>query len=163
MKIESILAMKGLKVITVRPDQSLKDAVDLLVEHDIGALIVVDELGQPVGIISERDIIREAARSETVLARTVAQVMTKDLIVAAPQDDLGAVLQTMIARRFRHMPIVDQERLIGSSPLGMCSQCNSTSIKERLIRSRLRSVKVRTDSARPCFATPTDTQPHMSI
>jgi CBS domain-containing protein len=113
MKIESILAMKGLKVITVRPDQSLKDAVDLLVEHDIGALIVVDELGQPVGIISERDIIREAARSETVLARTVARVMTKDLIVAAPQDDLGAVLQTMIARRFRHLPIVDQERLIG--------------------------------------------------
>ena len=113
MKIESILAMKGLKVITVRPDQSLKDAVDLLAEHDIGALIVVDELGQPVGIISERDIIREAARSETVLARTVAGVMTKDLIVAAPQDDLGAVLQTMIARRFRHLPIVDQKRLIG--------------------------------------------------
>ncbi|MCH7835935.1 MAG: CBS domain-containing protein, partial [Chloroflexi bacterium] len=102
MKIESILATKSLNVITVRPDQSLKDAVDLLVEHDIGALIVVDERGQPVGIISERDIIREAARSETVLARTVAGVMTKDLIVAAPQDDLGAVLQTMIARRFRH-------------------------------------------------------------
>ena len=113
MKIESILATKSLNVITVRPDQSLKDAIDLLVEHDIGALIVVDELGQPVGIISERDIIREAARNETVLARTVAQVMTKDLIVAAPQDDLGAVLQTMIARHFRHMPIVDQERLIG--------------------------------------------------
>ncbi len=113
MKIESILAMKGLKVITVRPDQTLKDAVDLLVEHDIGALIVVDELEQPVGIISERDIIREAARNETVLARTVAGVMTKDLIVAAPQDDLGAVLQTMITRRFRHLPIVDQKRLIG--------------------------------------------------
>ena len=113
MKIESILAMKGLKVITVRPDQSLKDAVDLLVEHDIGALIVVDELEQPVGIISERDIIREAAHSETVLARTVAAVMTKDLIVAGPQDDLGAVLQTMITRRFRHLPIVDQKRLIG--------------------------------------------------
>ena len=73
----------------------------------------MDELGQPVGIISERDIIREAARSETVLARTVAAVMTKDLIVAGPQDDLGAVLQTMITRRFRHLPIVDQKRLIG--------------------------------------------------
>jgi len=113
MKIESILATKSLNVITVRPDQSLKDAIDLLVEHDIGALIVVNELGRPVGIISERDIIREAARTETVLAQTVAHVMTKDLIVASPQDDLGAVLQTMIARRFRHMPIVDQERLIG--------------------------------------------------
>ena len=113
MKIESILATKSSNVITVRPDQSLKDAIELLVEHDIGALIVVDELGQPVGIISERDIIREAARTETVLAQTVARVMTKDLIVASPQDDLGAVLQTMIAGRFRHLPIIDQERLIG--------------------------------------------------
>jgi len=113
MKIESILATKSLNVITVRPDQSLKDAIDLLVEHDIGALIVVDELGQPVGIISERDIIREAARTETLLAQTVARVMTKDLIVCSPQDDLGAVLQTMIARHFRHLPIVEHKRLIG--------------------------------------------------
>ncbi len=113
MKIESILATKSSNVITVRPDQSIKDAIDLLVEHDIGALIVVDEHGQPVGIISERDIIREAARTETVLAQTVAGVMTKDLVVASPQDDLGTVLQTMIARHFRHLPIVDQERLIG--------------------------------------------------
>jgi CBS domain-containing protein len=112
MKIESILTTKSLNVITVRPDQSLKDAIDLLAEHDIGALIVVDELGQPVGIISERDIIREAARTDTVLAQTVERVMTKDLIVASPQDDLGAVLQTMTTGNFRHLPIVDKERLI---------------------------------------------------
>ncbi len=113
MKVESILATKSLNVITVRPDQSLKDAIDLLMEHDIGALIVVDDLGQPVGIISERDIVREAARTETILSLTVDRVMTKDLIIGSPEDDLSAVLQTMIARHFRHLPIVDQERLIG--------------------------------------------------
>ena len=113
MKIESILATKDLNVITIRPDQSLKDAIDLLTEHDIGALIVVDDLGQPVGIISERDIVREAARTETILSQTVDRVMTKDLIIGSPEDDLSAVLQTMIARHFRHLPIVDQERLIG--------------------------------------------------
>jgi len=113
MKIESILATKSLNVITVRPDQSLKDATDLLMEYDIGALIVVDDLGQPVGIISERDIVREAARAETILSQTVDRVMTKDLIIGSPEDDLSAVLQTMIARHFRHLPIVDQERLIG--------------------------------------------------
>ena len=113
MKIESILATKSLNVITVRPDQSLKDAIDLLMEHDIGALIVVDKLGQPIGIISERDIVREAARTETILSQTVDRVMTKDLIIGSPEDDLSAVLQTMIARHFRHLPIVDQERLIG--------------------------------------------------
>ncbi|MFQ5473803.1 MAG: CBS domain-containing protein, partial [Dehalococcoidia bacterium] len=104
---------KSLNVITVRPDQSLKDAVDLLVEHDIGALVVVDEPGEPVGVISERDIIREAARTETVLAQTVDRVMTTDLVVASPEDDIGAVLETMVAGRFRHLPIVDQERLVG--------------------------------------------------
>ena len=113
MKIESILATKSPNVITVRPDQSLKDAVGLLVEHDIGALIVVDELGQPVGIISERDIIRQAARTETVLAQSVSRVMTKDLIIASPQDDLEAAVETMIVRHFRHLPIMDQGQLIG--------------------------------------------------
>ena len=118
MKIESILAMKGLKVITVRPDQTLKDVVDLLVEHDIGALIVVDEPGRPIGIISERDIVREAARTEKVFAQTVSGVMTKNLITASPQDDLETVLQTMTAKHFRHLPIMDQKRLSGVISIG---------------------------------------------
>ena len=118
MKIESILATKSSSVITVGPDQSLREAVDLLAEHNIGALIVVDELGRPIGIISERDIIREAARTETVLALTVSRVMTKDLITASPEDDLETVLQTMTAKRFRHLPIMDGERLIGVISIG---------------------------------------------
>ena len=118
MKIESILATKSSNVITVGPDQSLKEAVDLLAEHNIGTLIVVDEAGQPIGIISERDVVREAARTETVLDQTVSRVMTKDLITASPQDDLEAVLQTMTAKHFRHLPIMDQERLIGVISIG---------------------------------------------
>ncbi len=118
MNIESILATKSSNVITVGPDQSLREAVDLLAEHNIGALIVVDEPGQPIGIISERDIIREAARTETVLAQTVSRVMTKDLITASPEDDLETVLQTMTAKRFRHLPIMDRERLIGIISIG---------------------------------------------
>ena len=118
MKIESILATKSSTVITVGPDQSLREAIGLLAEHNIGALIVVDKAGQPIGIISERDIIREAARTETVLAQTVSRVMTKDLITASPGDDLETVLQTMTAKRFRHLPIVDRERLIGIISIG---------------------------------------------
>ena len=118
MKIESILATKSSNVITVGPDQSLREAVDLLAEHNIGALIVVDEPGRPIGIISERDIIREAARTEMVLGQAVSRVMTKDLITASPEDDLETVLQTMTAKRFRHLPIVDRERLIGIISIG---------------------------------------------
>ena len=118
MKIVSVLATKSSDVITVRPDQSLREAVDLLAEHNIGALIVVDEPGRPIGIISERDIIREAARTETVLGQAVSRVMTKDLITASPEDDLETVLQTMTAKHFRHLPIVDGERLIGVISIG---------------------------------------------
>ena len=118
MKIESVLATKSSDVFTVRPDQSLREAVDLLAEHNIGALIVVDEPGRPIGIISERDIIREAARTETVLGQPVSRVMTKDLITASPEDDLETVLQTMTAKHFRHLPIVDKGRLIGVISIG---------------------------------------------
>ena len=118
MKIVSVLATKSSDVITVRPDQSLREAVDLLAEHNIGALIVVDEPGRPIGIISERDIIREAARTEMVLGQPVSRVMTKDLITALPEDDLETVLQTMTAKHFRHLPIVDGERLIGVISIG---------------------------------------------
>ena len=118
MKIVSVLATKSSDVITVRPDQSLREAVDLLAEHNIGALIVVDEPGRPIGIISERDIIREAARTEMALGLSVSRVMTKDLITASPEDDLETVLQTMTAKHFRHLPIVDGERLIGVISIG---------------------------------------------
>lgn len=118
MKIESILATKSSNVITVGPDQSLREAVNLLAEHNIGVLIVVDEPRRPVGIISERDIIREAARTEAALDQTVSRVMTEDLITASPEDDLETVLQTMTARRFRHLPIMDQDRLIGVISIG---------------------------------------------
>ena len=118
MKVESILATKSSNVITAGPDQSLREAVDLLAEHNIGALIVVDEPGRPIGIISERDIIREAARTEAALGQAVSRVMTKDLITASPEDDLETVLQTMTAKRFRHLPIMDGERLIGIISIG---------------------------------------------
>ena len=118
MKIESILATKSSNVITVGPDQSLREVVDLLAEHNIGVLIVVDEPGRPIGIISERDIIREAARTKAALDQTVSRVMTEDLITASPEDDLETVLQTMTTRRFRHLPIMDQDRLIGVVSIG---------------------------------------------
>lgn len=113
MKIESVLATKSTSVITVRPDQSLKDATALLAEHDIGALIVVGAAGETLGVISERDIVREAARNDGVLAQNVSQVMTTDVITAAPEDDLVAILETMTTGHFRHLPIVDHGELCG--------------------------------------------------
>ena len=118
MKISTILATKGMNVITARPEQSLRDAIAMLVRHNIGALVVVDEAGQLIGILSERDIIHEAARSEQIFSRTVGEVMTRDVITALPSDDVKSVEQTMTNRRIRHLPIIDHDKLAGIVSIG---------------------------------------------
>lgn len=118
MKIKTILATKGSKVITLRADATLKQAVDVLAQNNIGAIVVVDEAGKPVGILSERDIVREAARNETVLAQSAGAVMTKVVVAGSPQDDLKSALKTMTEKRFRHLPIMDRGKLVGIVSIG---------------------------------------------
>ena len=118
MNIASLLAKKGPKVVTVQPEQTIRQALALLAEHNIGALVVVDREGRPVGILSERDIVRTAARDEAVFAKTVSVLMTKDVIVGLPTDDLESVGRTMTDRRIRHLPVVDQRRLVGIISIG---------------------------------------------
>ncbi len=118
MDIAGILATKGDKTHTVRPDQSIREALGLLVRHNVGALIVVEGGGQPVGVLSERDIVREAAGNEHFLGGTVADIMTRNVIMGAPHDDLLTVAHTMTERRVRHLPVVDRGRLVGVVSIG---------------------------------------------
>jgi CBS domain-containing protein len=119
MKVSRILSTKSKGVITTHPDQTLRDVVVLLTEHNIGALVVVDENSKLVGIISERDIIRRAAQSETIFSLPVSEVMTKDVVTGLPQDDVISVAHTMTEKRFRHLPILDDEgRLVGIISIG---------------------------------------------
>lgn len=118
MKISSILATKGMNVVTIRPDRSVREAVAVLVQHNIGALVVVDEAGKPMGILSERDIVRALASRDDALIQSVKQVMTAPVIATTPQDDLTAVMQTMTEKRFRHLPIVDRGELAGIVSIG---------------------------------------------
>jgi CBS domain-containing protein len=118
MNIASILARKGGRVVTCRPDQSIRQALGLLAEHNIGALVVVDAAGAPVGILSERDVVREATRDERLFTRSIGEIMTRDVIVGVPDDDLRAVRLTMTERRIRHVPVVVEGRLIGIVSIG---------------------------------------------
>src|SRR3990172_13444638 len=93
MKIQTILATKGTKVVPAHARQLLKDVIGLLVQHNIGALVVVDDADKPVGIISERDLIRAVARGDD-LARPVSAAMTRAVIFGTPQDDLASVMKT---------------------------------------------------------------------
>lgn len=117
MQISNILAKKGSDVVTVTPAQTIREALALLAGKRIGALVVV-EAGKVVGLLSERDIIREAAQNEALFGQPVSSLMTKDVIVAHPGDDLRAVENTMTVKRFRHLPIMDHGELVGIVSIG---------------------------------------------
>ena len=118
MNIASILATKGDMAHTARPEQSIREALGLLAQHNVGALIVVNDAGRPVGILSERDVVREAAKNERVFGRKVAEIMTRDVITGSPHDDLMTVAHTMTEKRIRHLPVVDKGRLVGIVSIG---------------------------------------------
>lgn len=117
MQISNILAKKGGGVVTVGPTQTIREAIALLVSKRIGALVVVDA-GKVVGLLSERDIIRAAAQNEALFGDPVSRIMTTDVIVAHPGDDLRAVENTMTVKRFRHLPIMDRGELVGIVSIG---------------------------------------------
>ena len=118
MNIASILATKGGQVITIRPEQTVREAIASLVKHNIGALIVVNDGNEPVGIITERHIVREVARNEQIFTQTIREVMTRDLLTGTPQDDLMSVANVMTERRIRHLPVMDKGKLIGIVSIG---------------------------------------------
>ncbi len=118
MKVSNLLATKVGGVITIKPGATVKTAVDTLAEHQIGALVVVDEQNKLIGILSERDVVRFAVNDTNVFNRSVAEVMTKEVVVGLPQDDLMAVANTMTEGRFRHLPIVSEGELIGIISIG---------------------------------------------
>jgi len=119
MTVASLLARKGVKVVTIQPEQQIRQALALLAEHNIGALVVVDPGARPIGILSERDIVRAAVRDEgSVFDKPVSALMTRNLIVGVPQDDLASVGYTMTDKRIRHLPVVEQGRLVGIISIG---------------------------------------------
>ena len=113
MNIASILATKGGQVFTVRPEQTIREALGRLAEHNVGALVIVDPSGQPIGILSERDVVRHLARQDTILGQAVESIMTTTVIVAAPGDDLVSVGHTMTEKHIRHLPVMSGGTLVG--------------------------------------------------
>ncbi|MCA9920151.1 MAG: CBS domain-containing protein [Anaerolineales bacterium] len=118
MKVSTILATKGTKLITVAPDQSVKEVLALLAEYNIGALVVLDANEALTGIISERDVVRQLVVESDLLAQPVKNIMTAEVITCMPQDDLMSVANVMTERRFRHMPVVEDGRLMGIISIG---------------------------------------------
>jgi CBS domain-containing protein len=119
MKVKDILREKGSAVRTIGPDQSISEALRELRKHKIGALLVVDEAGTILGILTERDILRVCETQAHRLGQiSVHQEMTKDLLIGLPEDDINYVMNIMTQKRIRHVPIVSEGRLVGLVSIG---------------------------------------------
>src|SRR5687768_78332 len=111
MTIAAILERKGGEVVTIEADAPLRDAVALLAERRIGALVVL-EGGGVAGIVSERDVVYCLAREGAgVLERPVRRVMTAPAVTVEPRVAVLAALSDMSKRRIRHLPVVEGGRL----------------------------------------------------
>lgn len=118
MKIRDILRSKGSDVVQIEPDRTVLDAVGVLTEHRIGALVVTRG-GEIAGVLSERDVMNLVARRPDALAETtVSEIMTEDVIVGVADDDLDYVMNVMTNNKIRHLPIVDGGRLAGIVSIG---------------------------------------------
>lgn len=99
--------------------EPIQTAVDRMVEHRIGSLIVYDATGNVMGIVTERDVLRAMARRECDMAgRNVADIMTRDMVVAGPHETVHELCKLMTRNRVRHLPIVHEGRLEGLVSLG---------------------------------------------
>jgi len=114
VKIKEYLKTKGNQVITIGPDEVIKAALKKLVDNNIGALPVCDATGLLVGIISERDILKECLnRSESIDTIKIQDVMTRQVAVATPDDDLNYATSVMKQKNVRHLPVVVNSKIDG--------------------------------------------------
>ena len=117
MKIRDLLKLKDFKyrtVVTVGPNEDISAAIRKLVENDRGSLPVCNEKDELVGIITERDIVRKCfARSGDFASIKIKDIMTKQVAIGIPEDDLDYAIDIMKQKRIRHLPIVDDQRVVG--------------------------------------------------
>lgn len=116
--VADILRVKGSAVFTISSDQTVYEAIVAMVEHGVGALVVLDG-GNPVGIVTERDYLREVAvKGRTSHDTAVRTIMSHDVIVVEPLRSVEDCMAIMTARRIRHLPVVDAGHLVGLISIG---------------------------------------------
>lgn len=118
MGITTVLNDKGRAVAGVSPDSSIGEIVEVLVTHRIGAVLVIED-DLPVGIVSERDIIRcLSIHAGAVMALRAREVMTAPVITIRPDDSICDAMELMTDRRIRHLPVVESGHLVGIVSIG---------------------------------------------
>ena len=104
--------------ITIPPTASVKDVVELLNKHGIGAVVVADDSGRLKGIVSERDIVRALVKKPALLKDRVSNLMTAKVFTTGVEASSSDLLQTMTQKRIRHIPILDGKNIVGIVSIG---------------------------------------------
>lgn len=118
MLVSQILKTKGDLVFTVTPNDSVSSVTALLHARRVGALVVLDS-GKVVGIVSERDVVRIVAeQGASALDKPISGCMTCDVLFAAPGETVDALLERMTDRRVRHLPVCQEDKLLGIVSIG---------------------------------------------
>ena len=133
--VSAILERKGHEVLTASPEVRLQDAARLMADEGVGALVVTDEQGGVAGIVSERDVVRRvASEGPSALERVVEEVMTRSVTTCSPRTGTTELATTMTEGRMRHLPVVDEGRLVGIVSIG------------DVVKSRLDELSTQTES-----------------
>ena len=142
MTVRSILAHKGHDVVTIAPTATIAEAVKLLSERRIGAAVITGADNRVAGILSERDIVRVIGeRGHAALEEYVGAVMTRKVVTCTETDTIAFIMERMTAGKFRHLPVVDQGRLVGVISIG------------DVVKSRLHEIEHETEALREYIAT----------
>lgn len=116
--VQHLLDAKGRTIISVQRDASVLDAIKLMADKGIGALVVVDD-GELTGIVTERDYARKVIiKGRASDSTPVADIMTVDVITASSQQTVNECMEMMTARKCRHLPVVDEGELVGIISIG---------------------------------------------
>jgi CBS domain-containing protein len=119
MTVETILATKGTNVTTTEPTATVEYGIGILAERGIGALVVLGADNRVIGLLSERDIVRALAeRGASALTEPLARIMTRTKSTCTLSEPVDSIMEQMTAGKSRHVPVVENERLVGIVSIG---------------------------------------------
>lgn len=119
MKVEQILRTKGADVYAVRPGDTIAEAVGVLNDKNIGAVVVRDSSGKVVGILSERDVVRRLGKhGADAMTLRVSDCMTADVHTCSPDTSVDELMGMMTRKRIRHLPVTAGGKLVGVVSIG---------------------------------------------
>lgn len=137
MLVSQIFREKSDRLVTALPSNTIAEAAETLKREKIGALMVVNEDGSLAGILSERDIVRAIpAHGPALFDLSVESLMTKDVVTSGSDDRVHDLMKKMTAGRFRHMPVMDDNKLVGIISIG------------DVVKSRLQELETETSQLR---------------